>query len=332
MGGGRGDELRRRVDQPVAVVRQVVRRGEGDRGVDLPPGEVAGRVVVVVVEVVVALAGRGRGLLLEVAEGRVAARELVVLVGALDGAGAAVARRFRGALVVDRQEGPEDLEGARGHGRVLLRGGEVHREHGGGGHEVLVGERGGRGGAAVARRRRRGLLLAGPVLLLLPGEELQLVQLGDVVGPGRLVAAVPALLLHHGHVEEVGLEGEVLLAGRALVAAVLGAEAEPEGLLRLGLEAGQEAGQEARGPEVGGAEAAGALAAVGLLLQEAVDLEPVGAPAVPRARLGHADHEALPEPAGLAGRAVLLVDHADAAVLALRYAAQVVVRAAEEGL
>ena len=54
-----------------------------------------------------------------------------------------------------------------------------------------------------------------------------------------------------------------------------------------------------------------------LVLHEAVDLEPVGPPAVPRARLGHADHEALPQPASLASRPVLLVDDAPEVVLAL---------------
>ncbi len=38
---------------------------------------------------------------------------------------------------------------------------------------------------------------------------------------------------------------------------------------------------------------------------------------IPAARLGHADHEALPEPAGLAGGPVLLVHHTSVAILAL---------------
>ena len=54
-----------------------------------------------------------------------------------------------------------------------------------------------------------------------------------------------------------------------------------------------------------------------VLLHQAVDLEPVGPPAVPAARLGHADHEALPQPASLAGRPVLLVDDALVVVAAL---------------
>lgn len=62
-----------------------------------------------------------------------------------------------------------------------------------------------------------------------------------------------------------------------------------------------------------------------LLLQEAVDLEPVGAAAVSRARLGHAHHEALPQPARLARRPIFLVDHAFTVVLALGYRVQVVV-------
>ena len=41
-----------------------------------------------------------------------------------------------------------------------------------------------------------------------------------------------------------------------------------------------------------------------------MDLEPVGPPSVPGAGLGHADHEALPQPARLARGPVLLVDDA----------------------
>ena len=57
------------------------------------------------------------------------------------------------------------------------------------------------------------------------------------------------------------------------------------------------------------------LAAIGL--HEAVDLEPVRSPAISGARLGHPDHEALPESAGLARGPVLLVHHAPELVLAL---------------
>jgi len=56
-----------------------------------------------------------------------------------------------------------------------------------------------------------------------------------------------------------------------------------------------------------------------LFLEQAVDLEPVGPPAVPGPALGHAHHQTLAQPARLARRPVLLVDHAFAVVLALRY-------------
>jgi hypothetical protein len=63
-----------------------------------------------------------------------------------------------------------------------------------------------------------------------------------------------------------------------------------------------------------------------------VDLEPVGPPAVAGARLGHADHEALAEPARLARRPVLLVHDAPVAVLALLDHRLVVAGPAEEAL
>jgi len=63
-----------------------------------------------------------------------------------------------------------------------------------------------------------------------------------------------------------------------------------------------------------------------------VNLEPVRPATVPRAGLGHADEEALLQPACLARRPILLVDHALAAVLAVGDAVHVVVRAPEEGL
>lgn len=56
-----------------------------------------------------------------------------------------------------------------------------------------------------------------------------------------------------------------------------------------------------------------------------MDLEPVGAAAVPAAGLGHADHEALAQAARLARGAVLLVDDALAVILAFCYRVQVVV-------
>lgn len=50
-----------------------------------------------------------------------------------------------------------------------------------------------------------------------------------------------------------------------------------------------------------------------------MDLEPVGAAAVPRASLGHAYADALLEAAGFAGGTVLLVDDASPAVLTRSY-------------
>ena len=53
-----------------------------------------------------------------------------------------------------------------------------------------------------------------------------------------------------------------------------------------------------------------------ILLHDAVDLEPVGPAAIPAAGLGHANHQALPQPAGLAGCPVLLIYCAPVIVLA----------------
>lgn len=61
-----------------------------------------------------------------------------------------------------------------------------------------------------------------------------------------------------------------------------------------------------------------------------MDLEPVGAAPVAGARLGHADHQALAQPARFARCPVLLVDDTFSVVLALRDGVQVVVGAAEE--
>ena len=69
-----------------------------------------------------------------------------------------------------------------------------------------------------------------------------------------------------------------------------------------------------------------------LVLHQAVDLEPVGPPAIPRARLGHADHEALPQPASLASRPVLLVDDTLVVVATLLDHCLVVATPAEEAL
>jgi len=53
-----------------------------------------------------------------------------------------------------------------------------------------------------------------------------------------------------------------------------------------------------------------------LVLQQTVDLEPVGSAAVPRTALRHAHQQAFAQPARLARRPVLLVDHALAVVFA----------------
>jgi len=67
-----------------------------------------------------------------------------------------------------------------------------------------------------------------------------------------------------------------------------------------------------------------------LLLQQAVDFEPVGASAVAGAALGHPHQEALAQTTGLARRPVLLVDDALAAVLAVTNGRHVAVSAAEK--
>jgi len=69
-----------------------------------------------------------------------------------------------------------------------------------------------------------------------------------------------------------------------------------------------------------------------LVLQQAMDLEPIGPAAVPRPALRHADQEAFAQPARFARRPVLLVDHALAVVLAFRYRTQVVVGPSEKRL
>ena len=69
-----------------------------------------------------------------------------------------------------------------------------------------------------------------------------------------------------------------------------------------------------------------------VLLHQAVDLEPVGSPAVPAAGLGHADTEALFEPARLAGGPVALVNHADVVVFALRDHSLIIAESSEEAL
>lgn len=69
-----------------------------------------------------------------------------------------------------------------------------------------------------------------------------------------------------------------------------------------------------------------------LILQQTMDLEPVGPSAVPRSALGHAHQQAFAKPTRLARRPVLLVDHALSVVLAFRYGTEVVVRPAEKRL
>jgi hypothetical protein len=69
-----------------------------------------------------------------------------------------------------------------------------------------------------------------------------------------------------------------------------------------------------------------------LLLEEAMDFEPVGAAAVTGAAFGHAHQEAFAQSAGLASRPVLLVDDALAAVLAVADGRHIAVRPAEKRL
>ena len=83
---------------------------------------------------------------------------------------------------------------------------------------------------------------------------------------------------------------------------------------------------------MGGGKDLGRRALLGVLLHEAVDLEPVAPPAVATAGLGHAHTKALLEPAGLAGGAVPLVDDAAVVVLALRDHSLVVTEPPEEAL
>ena len=69
-----------------------------------------------------------------------------------------------------------------------------------------------------------------------------------------------------------------------------------------------------------------------VLLHQAMDLEPVGPSAIPAAGLGHADTEALFEPARLAGGPVALVNHADVVVFALRDHSLIIAESSEEAL
>ena len=67
------------------------------------------------------------------------------------------------------------------------------------------------------------------------------------------------------------------------------------------------------------------------LLHQAVDLEPVGAAAVAGARLGHANHQALSQPASLARRAIFLVYDALIIVFAFLNHGLIVARSSKEG-
>ena len=63
-----------------------------------------------------------------------------------------------------------------------------------------------------------------------------------------------------------------------------------------------------------------------------MNLEPVGPSAITTTGLGHADREALTQPAGLAGGSVALVDDTAVVVLAVGDVGLVVAEAAEEAL
>ena len=58
---------------------------------------------------------------------------------------------------------------------------------------------------------------------------------------------------------------------------------------------------------------------LGVLLHEAVDLEPVGSPAVSGARLGHPHHQTFSQSAGFTGSSVLLVNNTSVVVLTFSY-------------
>jgi hypothetical protein len=62
-----------------------------------------------------------------------------------------------------------------------------------------------------------------------------------------------------------------------------------------------------------------------LVLQQAVDLEPVGTPSIPGTAFGHTHHDALPQPTRLTRCPVLLVDDTLPVVLALGDGMKVVV-------
>ena len=89
----------------------------------------------------------------------------------------------------------------------------------------------------------------------------------------------------------------------------------------MGLRAGQllDSGKKRGRGRVGREGGRGALSLVTIRLHQAVDLEPVGPPPVPGARLGHPHHQTLPQSAGLARGPVLLVHHTSVVILTLSY-------------
>ena len=88
-----------------------------------------------------------------------------------------------------------------------------------------------------------------------------------------------------------------------------------------GQRAGQGAGQ--RGGRRGGR-------LLGVLLHEAVDLEPVGSPAVSGARLGHPHHQTFSQSAGFTGSSVLLVHNTSVVILTFSYHRLIVTSPAEK--
>lgn len=69
-----------------------------------------------------------------------------------------------------------------------------------------------------------------------------------------------------------------------------------------------------------------------LLLQQTVNLEPVGASAVSRPRLGHSDEKTFAQTACFAGGSIFLVDDALAIDLTVGNRGQIVVGATEKRL
>ena len=65
-------------------------------------------------------------------------------------------------------------------------------------------------------------------------------------------------------------------------------------------------------------------------MHEAVDLEPVGSPAVSGARLGHPHHQTFSQSAGFTGSSVLLVNNTSVVVLTFSYHRLIIFAASEE--